>query len=483
MAMVFGHAGLRRLGLAALVLLLVTENAAAHPSCCTKHLLPYVPDPNELPPDVYLNEPRMIPDPRPDNVKPDYWDDEDDGPWEPDEIPNPAFAWRPKLIPNPNYKPPEFWERLQLEINKALPWVVLGVFITSLLEAAQLSVSSLRGVLQHAGPVGGALIGLATPLCSCGSLPVAAGFAAGGVPLRVVVAFLTATQSAGLDSAAITWGLLGPEAALCRLAGAVILSVAAGLAMPSTTSRAAVPTPAAPTIPSDITAVGQTNALMTLIQSAVRTAGDIFPSVLSGLCLSTAAVHYIPHLATAYQALKISGAVDDVVVNSTSSATAFTGELVVRISVLGSAMPLQLCEHSTVAYAAAIQKAGGAPGLAFAFLLVAPATNLPSMLLLLRTHGHGKLIAARVTITLTAVALLLSFVVDALALDMLVEKEADEGTGGMMELPHLHTAASPWVAGALALAACAKSASGLFASDSPSAHVGDCCEPEKAKQS
>jgi uncharacterized membrane protein YraQ (UPF0718 family) len=461
------------------VLLHEVDIAAAHPSCCTKHLLPYVPDLDELPPDVYLNEPRMIPDPRPDNVKPDYWDDEDDGPWEPDEIPNPAFAWKPKLIPNPNYNPPLLVESLQLEINKALPWVVLGVFVTAALDAAQLSVSSLKGVLQHAGPVGGAMIGLATPLCSCGSLPVAAGFAAGGVPLRVVVAFLTATQSAGLDSAAITWGLLGPQAALYRLAGAVILSVAAGLAVPSTAPTNAVPMSAQPG-----TAAGQpVNPLVTLGYSAVRTAGDIFPSVLCGLCLSTVVVHYVPHLATAYQALKISGAVDDGAVNSTSSATMLTSELVVRLSVLGSAMPLQLCEHSTVAYAAAIQKAGGAPGLAFAFLLVAPATNLPSMLLLLRTHGHGKLMAARVTFTLTIVALVLSFAVDVLALDMLVEKEADEGGGGMLELPSWHTTSSPWVAGALVLAAGAKSAREFFGSADSHQHGKDCCEPDKVKKS
>ena len=79
---------------------------------------------------------------------------------------------------------------------------------------------------------GGALLGIATPLCSCGALPVAAGFVSAGVPLPAVVAFLTASQSAGLDSAAITWGLLGPLATLCRLGGAVVLAVVAGLAVP-----------------------------------------------------------------------------------------------------------------------------------------------------------------------------------------------------------------------------------------------------------
>ena len=40
----------------------------------------------------------------------------------------------------------------------------------------------------------GSLIGLATPLCSCGALPVAASLAVQGVPLGVVVAFLTVSQ-------------------------------------------------------------------------------------------------------------------------------------------------------------------------------------------------------------------------------------------------------------------------------------------------
>ena len=38
---------------------------------------------------------------------------------------------------------------------------------------------------------------------------------------------------------------------------------------------------------------------------------------------------------------------------------------------------LQLCEHATVTLAAGVQKGGGSAGLAFAFLLAAPATNVP----------------------------------------------------------------------------------------------------------
>ena len=60
-----------------------------------------------------------------------------------------------------------------------------------------------------------------------------------------------------------------------------------------------------------------------------------------------------------------------------------------RLAVLGAALPLQLCEHTTVTAAAAIQRAGGSAGLAFAFLLSAPATNFPSCLLLVAALSQG----------------------------------------------------------------------------------------------
>lgn len=43
-------------------------------------------------------------------AKPDDWEDDEDGEWEPATIKNPEFkgAWKPKMIPNPDYKGP--WE-------------------------------------------------------------------------------------------------------------------------------------------------------------------------------------------------------------------------------------------------------------------------------------------------------------------------------------------------------------------------------------
>ena len=79
------------------------------------------------------------------------------------------------------------------------------------------------------------------------------------------------------------------------------------------------------------------------------------------------------------------------------------------------------------------------------------------------TQGQGRAsggrasrtVALRVAAALTATALALSYAVDALGVDLLVEKEA-EGGADMMELPGWHVLASPWVAAALAAAALAR---------------------------
>ena len=62
------------------------------------------------------------------------------------------------------------------------------------------SQSSLHSSLTCAKA---AAVGLATPLCSCGAIPIAVGLHAAGASLPAVVAFLTASQGAGLDSAMI----------------------------------------------------------------------------------------------------------------------------------------------------------------------------------------------------------------------------------------------------------------------------------------
>jgi uncharacterized membrane protein YraQ (UPF0718 family) len=450
----------------------------AHDSCCkhkhAKRAKEFIPDPHDSPPDEFNGQQREIRDPNAE--QPSDWDEEDDGPWRAALVPNPSFEWKPKMIKNPNYVPgPTFLVKLKGEVLEAIPWVTLGILMTALLDVTQLPLDKLRNHLSSTGPLSSlkaALIGLATPLCSCGVVPIAAGFVANGVPVAAVVAFLTASQSAGLDSAAITWGLLGPAAALCRLGGAVVLAVAAGMAVPQG-STAAYTTDACK---DRLTPKQASNLLVRLASSLVSTAAEIFPMVLAGLTLSTAAVHVLPELTSTYEALQ-----------GTESALSlsFWGPIIIRFAVLASAVPLQLCEHTTVTLAAGIQKAGGSPGLAFAFLLSAPAINLPTLFLLLRTQqrkGALGFAAARVVLALTLTALVLSYVVDYTGVDMLVQQEADAG-GEMLALPSWYVQGSYWLAGLLSLVAACHALAGSGGSTAVASEGAGsgCCAPGAKK--
>ncbi len=63
-------------------------------------------DPADVKPADYDNVPKQIPDP--DAEKPADWDEESDGKWEPNMIPNPEYKgeWRARQIDNPDYKGP-----------------------------------------------------------------------------------------------------------------------------------------------------------------------------------------------------------------------------------------------------------------------------------------------------------------------------------------------------------------------------------------
>jgi len=63
-----------------------------------------IPDPEDKKPAGYDDIPAEIADTK--ATKPDDWDDEEDGAWEPPMIDNPEYKgpWKPKMIKNPDYK-------------------------------------------------------------------------------------------------------------------------------------------------------------------------------------------------------------------------------------------------------------------------------------------------------------------------------------------------------------------------------------------
>ena len=472
-----------------LLLLLNPYHSIGHESCC-KHKLSgkeavaveFIDDPTDsIPPEEFEGEKRLLIDP--DDVRPAYWDDEDDGPWEPNLILNPKYQWKPRQIRNPNYiPPPTFWTKLFAELQMALPWVTLGIIVTGLATCC-LALPPYRFLFEQwktfvtnpeSSTIGktfvAAILGLATPLCSCGALPVAAGFWKEGIPPSSVVAFLTASQSAGLDSAFITWGLLGPTAVLCRLTGAMALAMVAGgclsgteASKPNTTNKS---TTKLVEIPND-------SLVRLLFTTLLDTTLDILPTLLIGLALSTGLFHFVPGATSIHSSFFQNK-------NNTISS------ILLRWIVLASALPLQVCEHTTVALAAAIQKAGGSPGLAFGFLLSAPATNLPTLLLLTNKMGatrkktsSGIFLTIQTGLAISLTALIFSYMVDLCEIDLLVQEEAKVvSSSSMASLPDYYLAASPWLAGGLVFSVLVRSLYSKYSSPSFVMKDESCCQSD-----
>lgn len=466
-----------------LVLVALLALALAHDECCKRKLArqqpQFIVDPTDAAPDVDAHgEPRFIA-----GAPPDGWDEENDGVWQAPLLENPRYAWTPQLIANPAWIPPvSLLERFSSELRSAAPWLVLGLVVAVALEHAPPLWEHLGSNSQAPAALGsvikGALAGLVTPLCSCGGMPIAAGLLGGGASLATVAAFLTAAQSSGLDSAAITWGLLGGMAAACRLAGATVLAVVVGL----TVDTSAPPAPkVSAVLPPALPRARTWPSARTLLTSLLDRVTETFPSVAVGLALSAAVAHALPSLGETFAAVHNLTAPADASAWWTSAGVA----LATRALLLAATIPFQLCEHTSVALAAALQKAGCSPGLAFAFLLCAPATNLPTLLFLARaspataTAVSSSFSCARVlraTLALIGAAVALSFVIDSIAgLGSMLLESADAHTSSALSLPAWYARAGVWVAAALAAAAVCRGASRWAASTGNHSHVSDAC--------
>ncbi|EKE75642.1 SO_0444 family Cu/Zn efflux transporter [Gallaecimonas xiamenensis] len=113
----------------------------------------------------------------------------------------------------------------------AAPWLLLG-YLTAALIKVWLPADWLG---KHLGGEGikpvtkAALFGAPLPLCSCGVLPAAMGLRRAGASKGATVSFLVSTPETGVDSVAVSYGLLGPLLAIVRPIAAVASALTAGL--------------------------------------------------------------------------------------------------------------------------------------------------------------------------------------------------------------------------------------------------------------
>ena len=116
------------------------------------------------------------------------------------------------------------------EIARMWWFFLLSVLLVGLIKGYRLDLR-IRDSINRAGWGGivlALLVGLVSPLCACGILPVIISLAMIGTPLAPLLTLLATSPVMSPDAFLLTWRGLGAEWALLKLGGAVILGLSVG---------------------------------------------------------------------------------------------------------------------------------------------------------------------------------------------------------------------------------------------------------------
>jgi hypothetical protein len=109
-----------------------------------------------------------------------------------------------------------------------LTLIVYGVGVLRSFFTPERTRAILAGRSEAAGNVLAALLGIATPFCSCSAVPLFIGFVTAGVPLGVTFSFLIAAPMVNEIALVLLYGLLGWKIAALYLVTGLLIAMVAG---------------------------------------------------------------------------------------------------------------------------------------------------------------------------------------------------------------------------------------------------------------
>ena len=109
-----------------------------------------------------------------------------------------------------------------------LTLVVFGVGVLRSFFTPERTRRILAGKRESVGNVFAALLGIATPFCSCSAVPLFIGFVTAGVPLGVTFSFLIAAPMVNEVAVVLLFGLLGIKVAALYMGLGLAVAIVAG---------------------------------------------------------------------------------------------------------------------------------------------------------------------------------------------------------------------------------------------------------------
>jgi len=114
-----------------------------------------------------------------------------------------------------------------------LPYVLLGAVVGELLKLGRWSAYMEAACKRHPIPAVAlaTLIGMASPLCTYGTIPIVVQLVRSGTPIFPLVSFLAASSLMNPQLLILTWRGIGLEMALARLGSVAVYSVLLGVVL------------------------------------------------------------------------------------------------------------------------------------------------------------------------------------------------------------------------------------------------------------
>lgn len=275
----------------------------------------------------------------------------------------------------------ETW-RIALEMA---PYVALGLIAAVFVYAVfpKDRIQRWMGKRGIGSIVKGAVAGIPLPLCSCGVVPVAMTLKRSGASDGATVSFLVSEPETGPDSIAVTYALINPLMTVVRPVAALITAIATGLAVEKFAPSQARAAEENRTNKTNATYVPWASRLR---QSFVYVMHDFLPDIANWLVLGIVFSGILAVLIPANWFLNIGS----------------FGQMVMSVVV---GIPLYICASASTPIAAVFLAKGMSPGAALVFLLVGPATNAASFLVIVREMGVRTSLVYLIGMTVTAVTL------------------------------------------------------------------------------
>lgn len=261
------------------------------------------------------------------------------------------------------------------------PYLLLGFILAGILS----QLISKKIIKKHLckqnkfGVLKGVLFGIPMPICSCGVIPLASALRSHGASKSSTTSFVTSTPQTGIDSALITYDLLGMVITLYRIITAFLSGLICGFVIDKFSDKEQE----IENYSEDDDKVELSfNTISKMIHyGLISLPKNISKPLIVGIILSSIISIFIP---------------DNFFINS-------TGSFFSMLSILIVSMPMYICSTASVPIALAFLEKGISSGAVLVFLIIGPATNFVTITTLFKIIGKKETFVFLITLCFCAI--------------------------------------------------------------------------------